>query len=383
MSRQPDPERLLIADAAAEWFVMHRTSTLTAVQREAFVRWLRASPEHVREYLALTGLADDVGRVAKRFTIAESALLERAQQEAAKVGAVIPLPRSYGLPQANKHDEHGARPRAMLAAAAVVVALAVMLSIGWMSRQAPEYVTAHAEQRSWRLSDGSTVHLNSASKIKIHFDAAQRRVELVEGQAIFRVAKDSARPFSVQAGNVEVSALGTEFDVYRRTAATTVSVIEGSVAVWSRAEMQPLSLRESSAPTAPQATAALAARNADFQQEHKRHAPLVLSAGEQARVAAAAAEVSQKSEDVRKAVAWLQRQIVFERDTLATAVDEFNRYSDTRIRIVDAEIAAMQINGIFSVYDVESFMRFLQRQPGMRLEYRENEIVVGRAQSPR
>src|SRR6185312_16380584 len=60
-----------------------------------------------------------------------------------------------------------------------------------------------------------------------------RDVELIEGQALFAVAHDVARPFIVSAGNAAVRAVGTQFDVYRKQTGTTVTVVEGRVAVSS------------------------------------------------------------------------------------------------------------------------------------------------------
>ncbi len=78
------------------------------------------------------------------------------------------------------------------------------------------YATGIGEQRSIVLADGSTVDLNSRSKIRIRFSSERRGVELIEGQALFKVAKDHARPFVVDSDGTRVRAVGTQFDVYRK-----------------------------------------------------------------------------------------------------------------------------------------------------------------------
>jgi ferric-dicitrate binding protein FerR (iron transport regulator) len=45
--------RELICQRAAEWFVANREG-LTAEQRQLFTDWLKTSPVHVEEYLAIT-----------------------------------------------------------------------------------------------------------------------------------------------------------------------------------------------------------------------------------------------------------------------------------------------------------------------------------------
>jgi FecR protein len=63
------------------------------------------------------------------------------------------------------------------------------------------------------LADGSHVELNSQSAIAIHYDAGQRRVRLLEGEAWFEVSPDPVRPFVVEASGGTVTALGTAFNV--------------------------------------------------------------------------------------------------------------------------------------------------------------------------
>ena len=64
------------------------------------------------------------------------------------------------------------------------------------------------------LEDGTTVWLNAESRLTYpnRFMGKERRVS-IDGEAYFRVAKDTARPFVVKAGNIETRVLGTEFNV--------------------------------------------------------------------------------------------------------------------------------------------------------------------------
>jgi transmembrane sensor len=66
------------------------------------------------------------------------------------------------------------------------------------------------------LPDNSIVHLNFNSTIKISFSHSVRQVELLEGEAFFKVAKNPKKPFIVKIGNNTASALGTAFIVRRQ-----------------------------------------------------------------------------------------------------------------------------------------------------------------------
>lgn len=360
MNRRQDPVRALIATQAQMWFVLHRAGDLTSTQRQQFIDWLCESPAHAHEYVALAGFMQDLQQAASLNTTSVDDLIARARADVDD-DVVQPISPATTIQVPAVSSSRPIRAHVWTALAAVMATIAVLIAGGWWFHDRNHYQTAHAEQRSWRMPDGSTVHLNSSSEIRVRFDDRQRRIELVRGQALFQVAKDAQRPFWVYAGDTAVKAVGTEFDVYRQPDRTLVSVLEGRVAVW---------------------------RLPDDVFEHARHAldadagegmrQLIaqLDADQQAMIVGRSAEISQRGGTVRKTVAWLQRQVVFDHDPLGTAIEEFNRYAEQRIRVEGAELRATQISGIFSAYDAESFLRFLERQPDVRVERGTEEIVV-------
>src|SRR5258706_2080307 len=129
--------------------------------------------------------------------------------------------------------ERKVRPtRAALAMAASILLVSGLSMVSrYVLHSTPSYSTDVGEQRSLVLEDGSTVELNSRSRIRVAFNNTERSVHLMEGQALFHVARNPARPFVVHSGSARVRAVGTEFDVYRRATGTVVTVVEGRVAV--------------------------------------------------------------------------------------------------------------------------------------------------------
>ena len=89
-----------------------------------------------------------------------------------------------------------------------------------------------AEEQVRRLDDGSTVILSPNSKLTYprHFDNTKRLITLL-GKASFEVAKDSMRPFTVYAGSLATTALGTRFMIDMSVASTQVNLFEGKVVV--------------------------------------------------------------------------------------------------------------------------------------------------------
>jgi transmembrane sensor len=217
----------------------------------------------------------------------------------------------------------------------------------------------------WRLPDGSVVHLNSGSELRARFSDTQRVVEVQRGQAMFDVARDPQRPFRVVAGDTEVVAIGTSFDVYRRADATVVTVVTGKVAVYRNAGMVLVSpAGESTAGPAASAAAAL---------------PRPLTAGEQVRLAHAGAPAAMTAidrVDIAKAVAWTQQQIMFDQERLADVAREFNRYGAVPIELESGSLEQLRITGIFNAYDTDSFVGFLERLEGVEVISTRTKIRV-------
>ncbi|MFD2828231.1 FecR family protein [Leeuwenhoekiella polynyae] len=87
------------------------------------------------------------------------------------------------------------------------------------------------------LSDGTTVHLNSGSKLRFPqrfvSSLAERKVFL-EGEGFFEVTKNAKKPFIVNAKDIDVKVLGTKFNVssYDTNESVTATLVEGAVSVY-------------------------------------------------------------------------------------------------------------------------------------------------------
>lgn len=86
------------------------------------------------------------------------------------------------------------------------------------------------------LEDGSKVWLNAATRFRypVQFTGKERRVELLEGEAFFEVAKNKEKPFIVVANRMKIQAVGTAFDVNtypEADSSVTATLAEGKVKV--------------------------------------------------------------------------------------------------------------------------------------------------------
>lgn len=346
-----------IIEEAADWFVEFSTGEADPSTKNAFDRWLRKSPEHGRVYLEMLPIWDDgaIPLPEDKTTAAELIALARGQEN---VFALSPAHHSVKERAASSRSV-GMRRFAMAASIASILILGA--SAAWFTAQrSPTYSTDLGRQRSVRLSDGSMVELNTKSRIRVRFTPQARDVELLEGQALFTVAKDPQRPFTVSSDSTRVRAVGTAFDVYRKAGGTVVTVVEGRVSI------------------NPLATTFDADRKV-FEARSARHGkpPVLLSAGEQITLSAAAPATPRRA-DVAIATAWTQGRLIFDSMPLPDVAGEFNRYNIRRIVVDDATLRDFRVNGSFRSSDPASLLRFLKEQPGITISEAGKEIHIAR-----
>ncbi|RTE55407.1 DUF4974 domain-containing protein [Arenibacter aquaticus] len=86
------------------------------------------------------------------------------------------------------------------------------------------------------LSDGTQVTLNSGSSLRypVNFIAGKDRKVYLKGEAFFDVAKDASHPFIVNADQINIRVLGTQFNLsfYPEDEDISTVLVEGSVALY-------------------------------------------------------------------------------------------------------------------------------------------------------
>jgi transmembrane sensor len=219
-----EPKGRALAEASA--WLARLGGEVTAEEGARFDEWLEAAPDNKAAYRQVAGLM--------------SAFEARAGDVLAALDALeAPAPARPLAARALAAD--GPRRRAtawrwagpaggLLLAAGLAVAVLPSMLAGPAS--VTTYVTGKGEhRRDLRLADGSMVDLDAGTRLTVAISGRERRVTLTEGQAIFNVAHDSARPFLVASGDRLVRDIGTQFDVKRAPGQLTVTVATGRVSV--------------------------------------------------------------------------------------------------------------------------------------------------------
>jgi transmembrane sensor len=243
---------------------------------------------------------------------------------------------------------------AILAVAASVLVPVSLTVAWWIEIHGDTYRTERGEQRCVVLQDGSVVQLNTLTRMAVHFDDTQRRIELPDGEAFFRVARDASRPFYVETPDAVVRAVSTQFNVYARATNTQVAVVEGKVQVAARIESGLQT--HGSAPANPIALTA--------QQS------IVVSSN-------TSPPFDIQRSQMQAAPAWIQRRLVFQDDRVDRAADEFNRYNRRQIHVDDPAVAALHVSGEFSADDPMMLVNHLQKIQHVKVTPSATGVVLG------
>jgi transmembrane sensor len=231
---------------------------------------------------------------------------------------------------------HRRKPQRWVAATAAGLVLSIVCGIAFIFLPAltgsAHVRTEIGEQRTATLPDGSIMGLNVVTDVAYRLESHRRTVRLATGEAVFYVRKDSKRPFVVEAGDYEVGAVETTFDIRHRDDITEVSVLEGSVSV------RPLK--------GSQAGREIARLTAG--KSIKLSSPSLMPATPQPTTVA-----------LQSIAEWRQRTVSYEDASIGMVVEDLNRYFEHPIVIGDARLAGQRVTIRLQVEDRERALRTL------------------------
>ena len=335
---QPSP----ITRQAAEWVVQLRSPDRPAYCEQLFADWLRVSPVHVREYLLAVEVWEGLTHPAAGGPRSREVLVAEAGE-----GNVVELPTVTPPARGERQAFRWRR----LGFAVALTAVFVLAYFGWQQTAVIKVTTGVGEQHSEVLADHSVVELNTQSEIRVAFSAAERRVELVRGEAFFDVAKDPTRPFVVATDLATAKAIGTRFSVYRSQTGTIVTVAEGRVLVRDK-----------------QGDAGAAADSSNPANA------VEVTPGTQAE-AQPGRPVQMRQANVERTFAWRERRLVFDGEPLSSVVEEFNRYNSPPLLINDPRLREQRISGVFGANDPESLLDFLVQVDRICVTHDANGVI--------
>jgi transmembrane sensor len=337
--RLPSPEDT--EREAGDWFARMSADDVTADDHARFETWLRARSCNAKAYAELCA-------TWKEFR--KSGPLVRAVYFGQVMNAVSGRP---------------ARSRRWLAGAVAATVGVIALGVTWnlyKQKEATRFQTAIGEQAAVALPDGSSFDLNTNSRVEVDYSGRSRVIRLERGEAYFKVAHDTKRPFWVYAGDRWVRAVGTAFNVYLGPAGVQVTVSEGTVKVVN-------ATADESPPSDASYTKSAAAVTAGEQADAHGHAEVIRALN--------AAQLTHL-------LAWRKSSLYFQDQPLGDVVNELMRYTTLKIEIVDDSLRQLPVGGTFqtSPEGAEALLTMLQDGFGTRIRRvdADHVYIEGRAE---
>jgi transmembrane sensor len=214
------------------------------------------------------------------------------------------------------------------------VAFLLVFGIGSLFIKVPHsnYTNHRIAGKGQRLSiilpDSSTVILNSGSEVKYSSDFRKQRAIWLEGEAFFKVTKNTKSPFIVHTNDFDVKVLGTEFTINQ-----TVSLAKGKVNVMLNESKDEINLIPNE--------------------------ELVWNAKTKA--------VVKRNFNVTKTLAWKDDILLLDDVKIEDAVPKINQFYGVNVVIRDSVIAKQHIKGTFKSQTIDEFITSLEFISGLRV----------------
>ncbi len=252
------------------------------------------------------------------------------------------------------------------AAAASVIIACLLLFHGSNPRPASNTVSTKAGSKSKiQLPDGTQVWLNADSKIKYDQDfmGALREVQLT-GEAYFDVVKDKSRPFVIHTGSIDVTVVGTSFNVrsYPGEKTTETALIQGAVEITLHNNPdKKIVLRPSEKCTvenpAPEAKTPVAAEEQPM-----------LTVG---KIRYGKTDSSSSIETM-----WVKNKLAFENESFERITTEMERWYNVKFNIKREALKDVYLTGIFENKSLNEVMEALRISGGFKYGVKEGIVSV-------
>lgn len=260
------------------------------------------------------------------------------------------------------------------------IALGVWMWSYWRSMHtamsSDEIIAQKGSKTRTILPDGSTVWLNAGSHIYYDrgFTGRYREVTL-QGEAYFDVVKQPDKPFIVHAGSLNITVLGTAFNVksYPEDSNTETTLLRGLVQITRQGSdrQQPIYLHPNQKIVLP---------------KNITEADLKPSSGvTKAWIDALPArniEVLDSSlrENERLETAWIYNRLEFRGDNFEILAKKLERWYNIDVRFSDEQAKKLVFNGSLENETVEQAFKALKAAVPFNFEIQGNEVYIRSSQ---
>ena len=302
-----------VRDMAIDWIVRMQSGLMSAADHQALQQWRQASADHEYAWQRVSSLP-------LLLQPGASLLSDPTARRALESAGVDPQRRRQVLK--------------------CLLAISLLGGVCWQGVESTlvrsalaSYRTATGERRQWRLADGTSLWLNTASAANVDGRTDQSHVQLIEGELALNAGAESGA-LQLVTPDAVLHARGANLLVRHDRRGTQVTVLRGLVQVSSRYS----------------------------------RVPLLLEAGWRTRVDVQGIHPASLT-DGFLAQAWLRGILPAERMRLDALLAELSRYRPGVLRC-SQQVAALRVTGSFELDDTDAALALVAHALPVRIERR-------------
>ena len=315
-----------IDQAAAEWAARLDRASLTAPEEHALEAWLQGD---IRRQGALLR--------------AQAILVPRDRPA---IDALPASARLHLLPRP-VHDPKPVRKGWMRFGSAMTACAVLMMLVASLVDAPQAYATVKGEIRTLPLRGGSTVTLNTETRIKVYDDDGQPRIRVLQGEIYVQSEADAGQSLIVEVDGRRMRARHAAFNVSKlQGLPELVTVRDGRVELEGLARMPKTVIASNERVSLPASA-------------RTRPQPTKLS-----------------PDEIDRQLAWREGKLAFHGESLVDAAKAFSRYSDTQLVIEDPALARKQVIGLYAANNPAGFARDAAKVLDARVEQSGSRIAI-------
>ncbi len=308
---------------------------ITSGEEATIAEWLRASPDNARYLAEAQWLWEQMAeaRIAPETTVDTEKALQKVkfQWQPAQPGV----------------RAHSSRYWWPAVAAAFVLAVAAIYFFSTNAPVQPASIAAQNNLLTDTLTDGSVVTLNRHSDLVIAsgFNRRERRMRL-NGEGYFKVARDTGRPFVVDVQALEVTVVGTAFNINALSipGSVIVTVMEGKVSLKSGTQTE------------------------------------LLTPGESAVYERATGKITRQTAPSPNVLAYQNRRFLFDATPLQTVIAQINAAYNIEITLENPDLNACPLSARFDNQPLERVLDILVETFAFEITRTGNTVVLKKGQ---
>jgi ferric-dicitrate binding protein FerR (iron transport regulator) len=230
-----------------------------------------------------------------------------------------------------------------------------------------EVSTRHGSRSKITLPDSSIVWLNVGSKLNYDYGKADSREVVLEGEAFFDVQKDENRPFLIHTRKMDITVLGTTFNVrsYMDDKTVETSLIQGKVEVTIKGDKPEKII------LAPNQKIVLP------NQERTAAAPANTAAAGKEQYTLSEVRINPRDSLVLE-TAWKENYLIFNNERFEDIAIKMERWFDVHIIFQDSAVKNYRFTGTFANETVEQTLDALQFSSMFHYHIDKKQVIIKR-----